>query len=208
MQQGVILSSPTKRTRRYDHTGGVSRHTSVRPSPPSHLYDPESARHWLPLWSSRLPAWSIPHLWNGLGAASAAGLGAATALLSGAVLWIFNFLGVGTQTEVAQAMGARKAQQVGSVASLGMLLAVLLGLGLTAHHLAGNASAFPSWMSADAVRADEYANLSAHSPARCGGPVWLSPLRLAYCAGLQAIAHLALDCGRNESGQHQSWTPS
>ena len=36
-----------------------------------------------------------------LGAASAAGLGAATALLSG-ILWIFNFLGVGTQTEVVQ----------------------------------------------------------------------------------------------------------
>ena len=40
-----------------------------------------------------------------LGTTSAAGLGAATALLSG-VLWIFNFLGIGTQTKVAQTMGA------------------------------------------------------------------------------------------------------
>ena len=39
-----------------------------------------------------------------LGAASTAVLGAATALLAG-VLWIFNFLGVGTQTEVAHVVG-------------------------------------------------------------------------------------------------------
>ena len=84
-----------------------------------------------------------------LGAASAAGLGAATALLSG-VLWIFNFLGVGTQTEVAQAMGAGKTQQVGSVASLGILLAVLLGLGLTLITWPG-IERFSVWMSADAV---------------------------------------------------------
>ena len=88
-----------------------------------------------------------------LGAASAAGLGAATALLSG-VLWIFNFLGVGTQTEVAQAIGAGKAHRVGSVASLGLLLAVLLGLGLTLITWPG-VERFSVWMSADSVvRAD------------------------------------------------------
>ena len=84
-----------------------------------------------------------------LGAASAAGLGAATALLSG-VLWIFNFLGVGTQTEVAHAIGAGKAHRVGSVASLGLLLAVLLGLGLTLLTWPG-VERFSVWMSADAV---------------------------------------------------------
>ena len=84
-----------------------------------------------------------------LGAASAAGLGAATALLSG-VLWIFNFLGVGTQTEVAQAVGAGKAHRVGSVASLGLLLAVLLGLGLTLITWPG-VERFSVWMSADSV---------------------------------------------------------
>ena len=84
-----------------------------------------------------------------LGAASAAGLGAATALLSG-VLWIFNFLGVGTQTEVAHAIGAGKARRVGSVASLGLLLAVLLGLGLTLLTWPG-VERFSVWMSADAV---------------------------------------------------------
>ena len=82
-----------------------------------------------------------------LGAASAAGLGAATALMSG-VLWIFNFLGVGTQTEVAHAIGAGKAQRVGSVASLGLILAVLLGLGLTLLTWPG-VERFSIWMSAD-----------------------------------------------------------
>lgn len=68
-----------------------------------------------------------------LGATSAAGLRAATALLS-AVLWIFNFLCIGTQTAVAQTMGTigtGKPNQVGRGASLGLLLAVMLGLGLT-----------------------------------------------------------------------------
>ena len=115
-----------------------------------------------------------------LGAASAAGLGAATALLSG-LLWIFNFLGVGTQTEVAQAMGAGKAQQVGRVASLGMLLAISLGAGADAHHLAGNRALF-RLDERGCRRADGYASLSPHSPARhcaqsrCDCCVW----RLAW----------------------------
>ena len=82
-----------------------------------------------------------------LGAASAAGLGAATALMSG-VLWIFNFLGVGTQTEVAHTIGARQSEHVGGVASLGLLLAVLLGLGLTLLTWPG-IERFSVWMSAD-----------------------------------------------------------
>ncbi len=84
-----------------------------------------------------------------LGAAPAAGLGAATALLSG-ILWIFNFLGVGTQTEVAQVLGAGKAQQVGRVASLGLFLALLLGLGLTLTTWPG-IERYSVWMSAEAV---------------------------------------------------------
>ncbi|MFQ5418205.1 MAG: MATE family efflux transporter, partial [Myxococcota bacterium] len=39
-----------------------------------------------------------------LGAAPLAALGAATALLS-SVFWVFNFLGIGTQTEVAHSLG-------------------------------------------------------------------------------------------------------
>ncbi len=83
-----------------------------------------------------------------LGATSAVGLGEVTALLSG-VLWIFNFLGIGTRTEVAQTIGAGKPNQVGSVASLGLLLLAMLGLGLTLITCQGieNRSA---WMSTDA----------------------------------------------------------
>lgn len=65
-----------------------------------------------------------------LGAASAAGLGAATILLSGTI-WLFNFLGVASQTEVAQAVGAGRDVRAGSIASLSLALAVLLGLSTT-----------------------------------------------------------------------------
>lgn len=61
-----------------------------------------------------------------LGASYAAGLGAATAVLSG-VLWVFNFLGVGTQTEVAHAAGEHRADDAGAVAGLAIVLAVGLG---------------------------------------------------------------------------------
>jgi MATE family multidrug resistance protein len=60
-----------------------------------------------------------------LGVAPAAALGAATVLLSG-FLWVFNFLGIGTQTEIAQVSG-RGSAEAGSVASLAMVLALLLG---------------------------------------------------------------------------------
>lgn len=61
-----------------------------------------------------------------LGASSLAGLGIGAALLSG-TLWIFNFLGVGTQTEVAHALGAgdrRRARE-----TTGLALALGAGIG-------------------------------------------------------------------------------
>ncbi|NNL85151.1 MAG: MATE family efflux transporter, partial [Myxococcales bacterium] len=62
-----------------------------------------------------------------LGAAPLAGLGAGTALLS-AALWIFNFLGVGTQTEVARCLGADDVPQAGENASAALWLAAGLGV--------------------------------------------------------------------------------
>ena len=50
-----------------------------------------------------------------LGAAPLAGLGAGTALLS-AALWIFNFLAVGTQTEVSRSLGASDSARAGAQA--------------------------------------------------------------------------------------------
>jgi len=66
-----------------------------------------------------------------LGAVPLAGLGVGAALLSG-VFWIFNFLGIGTQTEVARSDG-RGDREHASVASaqalvLGGVLGVVLGL--------------------------------------------------------------------------------
>jgi MATE family multidrug resistance protein len=58
-----------------------------------------------------------------LGAPQAAALGAATAILS-SFLWLFNFLGVGTQTEVAHVVGGDRRAEVREVASLAMLLSL------------------------------------------------------------------------------------
>lgn len=82
-----------------------------------------------------------------LGAASSAALGAATALLAG-FLWVFNFLGVGTQTEVAHAIGEGRGEATREVASLALIVAG--GLGLAAA-LAFSLAISPAmhWMSDD-----------------------------------------------------------
>lgn len=61
-----------------------------------------------------------------LGAVPLAALGLATTLLS-AVLWVFNFLGIGTQTQVATADGA--GDPSAARARFGSALAVAFGLG-------------------------------------------------------------------------------
>lgn len=62
-----------------------------------------------------------------LGSAATAGLGAATALLA-SVLWVFNFLGVGTQTEVAHVIGQGRRDEIRGVASLALIVAGALGV--------------------------------------------------------------------------------
>lgn len=87
-----------------------------------------------------------------LGAPSAAGLGAATALLS-SFLWVFNFLGVGTQTEVARDAGGGRDHAARGVASLALALA--LALGCAAAGVAfGLVDAGAAWMSEDAAVRD------------------------------------------------------
>lgn len=61
-----------------------------------------------------------------LGASPAAALGVGTTLLS-SVFWVFNFLGIGTQTEVARLRGAGDALEGGRAAGLAIALAGLLG---------------------------------------------------------------------------------
>lgn len=64
-----------------------------------------------------------------LGTAPLAALGVATALLSG-VFWVFNFLGIGTQTEVARATG-KGARALGTeAAGLSMSLGAAIGAAL------------------------------------------------------------------------------
>ncbi|MBW2267398.1 MAG: MATE family efflux transporter [Deltaproteobacteria bacterium] len=62
-----------------------------------------------------------------LGAVPLASLGAATQVLS-SLFWIFNFLGIGTQTEVAQAAGRGDTRGGREAASLALGLAFLIGI--------------------------------------------------------------------------------
>jgi len=64
-----------------------------------------------------------------LGAEPLAALGVGTMLLS-AVFWIFNFLGVGTQTEVAQALGRDDRPGAARMGTLALGLGGACGLGL------------------------------------------------------------------------------
>ncbi len=82
-----------------------------------------------------------------LGAAPASALGAATALLS-SILWIFNFLGAGTQTEVALALGRNDKEASRHAVSLALALALVIGVLLS---LVAWASIEPAvrWMSDD-----------------------------------------------------------
>lgn len=66
-----------------------------------------------------------------LGSAPLAALGISATLLSG-VFWVFNFLGIGTQTEVARALGARDRLRAGRISALALVLALALGTALCA----------------------------------------------------------------------------
>jgi len=66
-----------------------------------------------------------------LGVAEAAALGAATVLLSG-FIWIFNFLGIGTQTEVARAAGTGTLARGTETAGLSICLGAAIGAALAA----------------------------------------------------------------------------
>ena len=86
-----------------------------------------------------------------LGAPQAAALGAATAILS-SVLWVFNFLGVGTQTEVGQLLGERRQAEARRVASLAIGVSIVVGT-ISALVVWAGLDGVSGWMSDDpAVR--------------------------------------------------------
>jgi len=62
-----------------------------------------------------------------LGAASLAGLGVGTITLS-SVLWIFNFLGIGSQTQVAQSWGRDDQGRASVLSGQALLLALAFGM--------------------------------------------------------------------------------
>lgn len=62
-----------------------------------------------------------------LGTDPLAALGIGTMVLSSA-FWIFNFLGIGTQTEVAHCIGANNHKETATTASTALILAVMIGL--------------------------------------------------------------------------------
>lgn len=73
-----------------------------------------------------------------LGSISLAALGVGATLLS-SVFWLFNFLGIGSQTAVAQASGRGDRREIASISTVAFLVAsvagivlIVLGFGLTA----------------------------------------------------------------------------
>ncbi len=79
---------------------------------------------------------------SSLGVVPLAALGVGTTALS-SLFWMFNFLGIGIQTEVAQIYGKGKKEDAGKILSLALLLAAGFGIllilvfGPTANWLAG-----------------------------------------------------------------------
>jgi MATE family multidrug resistance protein len=63
---------------------------------------------------------------SSLGVVPLAALGVGTTALS-SLFWMFNFLGVGAQTEIAQSFGGGKEDQAGGILSLTLLLSLLAG---------------------------------------------------------------------------------
>jgi multidrug resistance protein, MATE family len=61
-----------------------------------------------------------------LGAEELAALGVGTTVLS-SFFWVFGFLGIGAQTEISQALGAKNMKQAKTTASLTLMLGMMVG---------------------------------------------------------------------------------
>lgn len=64
-----------------------------------------------------------------LGNSALAALGVAALVMSG-LFWMFNFLGIGTQTEVARSLGERRRDHARDTLGTALALAVVLGVGM------------------------------------------------------------------------------
>lgn len=86
-----------------------------------------------------------------LGSEPLAALGVATTFLSG-LFWLFGFLAVSTQTEIAQALGRGDEEGARATGAVGLALAVCCGL-LAAVCLWPQRASVAAWMGADAATA-------------------------------------------------------
>jgi MATE family multidrug resistance protein len=75
-----------------------------------------------------------------LGASPLAALGVGTTVLSG-TFWIFNFLGVGSQTEVAQRLGSRDRAKAAAIGTMALVMGMACGF-----FLIGVGMAFIPWV--------------------------------------------------------------
>lgn len=97
-----------------------------------------------------------------LGATQLAALGLAGTLLA-SVFWLFNFLANGTTTQIANASGAGRHDEVGTITAQAVWLSVAIGLVLTALGvvLAGQAVGLLQAEGAVAEKAETYIRISA-----------------------------------------------
>jgi len=107
-----------------------------------------------------------------LGAAPLAALGVGTMVLS-SVFWIFNFLSVGSQTEVSQAMGRQEPDRGMRIGSLALMLALAAGLMLMLLAWLFSAAAAAVMGASDQVRQQAVAYIQWRA---CGAPAVLLTL--------------------------------
>ncbi|MCH2169845.1 MATE family efflux transporter [Myxococcota bacterium] len=116
-----------------------------------------------------------------LGAAPVAALGVATSLLS-SLFWVFNFLGVGTQTEVGQGLAEPGSSRARDACGLALGLSVIFGtgFGLLALPLLGPAVEFMSDDSTVQAAATSYLTIRL-----LGGPAVL--ITISACGALRGL---------------------
>lgn len=137
-----------------------------------------------------------------LGVHATAGLGAATMVLFSTV-WLFNFLNVGTQTEVARAYGSGDRSMAGAWARLAMRMGLICGVGV-ALVLGVLMDALVAFMSTD-VQVQQEARVYLQvrllgipgmlvTYAACGALRGLSRMRIPLLVtSLAALTNVALD---------------
>ncbi len=162
---------------------------SLYPPSPSHFT--ETVRPCAVIDDSRTADGAVDTAFiSSLGVNALAALGVGTTALS-SLFWIFNFLGIATQTEVAQGYGSKSRDQARGAASLSLLMALGIGI-LLALVLYPLLSSLAILLGADGEVLDL---LSPTCASVVGCPaVLLSPGILWNAARPSGYAHTTVDC--------------